>query len=73
MLHPADLVTFAAHADAAALRAIEGTLSRFTHETLPHHADGLSLDALLLRAVIANATVSDEDEQADSGEVSAAA
>lgn len=65
MLHPADLATFAAHADADALQAIEGTLNRFAHEMAPRHADDLTVDALLLRAVIANATVSDDDEPLD--------
>jgi|GEM_PF-2384950 hypothetical protein len=62
MLHPADLATFAAHADETALQAIEGRLTQFAHEHAPRHADGLTVDALLLRAVIANATVSDDDD-----------
>jgi hypothetical protein len=72
MLHPADLATFAAHADAAALQQIEGRLTRFVHEMAPQHADGLTVDALLLRAVIANATVDDDIEPLERA-VSAAA
>lgn len=72
MLHPADLATFAAHADESALQAIEGRLTQFVHELAPHHADGLTVDAMLLRAVIANATVADDVEPLERA-VSAAA
>jgi hypothetical protein len=61
-MHPADFATVAAHADLVALQAIEGALVRFGHEVSPRHADGLDENALMLRAVIASATCSDDDD-----------